>query len=52
MTRKTVIVITTVLAVAGIASAVTGKVIKKNISAAEYKDASVTEAAVLVIDSL
>ena len=44
-TRKTVIVITSVLAVAGIASAVTGLVIKKNISAAEYKDASVIEPA-------
>lgn len=37
--RKTVIAITAVLAVVGIASAVTGTVIKKNISAAEYKDA-------------
>ena len=44
-TRKTVIVIASVLAVAGIASAVTGTVIKKNISAAEFKDASVIEAA-------
>lgn len=37
--RKTVIAITAVLAVAGIASAVIGIVIKKNISTAEYKDA-------------
>lgn len=44
-TRKMVIVITSVLAVAGIAAAVTGTVIKKNISAAEYKDASAIEAA-------
>lgn len=44
-TRKIVIVITSVLAITGIASAVTGTVIKKNISAAEYKDASVIEAA-------
>ena len=44
-TRKTVIVITSLLAVAGIASVVTGTVIKKDISAAEYKDASVIEAA-------
>ena len=38
--RKTVIAITAVLAVAGIASAVIGTVIKKNISSAEYKDAA------------
>ena len=44
-TRKTVIVIASVLAVAGIASAVTGTVIKKDISAAEYKDASAIESA-------
>ena len=44
-TRKTVIVIASVLAVACIAAAVTGTVIKKDISAAEYKDASVIEVA-------
>lgn len=44
-TRKTVILITSVLAVAGIVSVVTGTVIKKNISAAEYKDASAIESA-------
>lgn len=44
-TRKTVIVITSVLAITGIASAVTGTMIKKDICAAEYKDASVIEAA-------
>ncbi len=44
-TRKAVIVISSVLAVAGIASAVTGTVIKKDISAAKYKDASAIEAA-------
>ena len=44
-TRKIVIVIASVLAVASIAAAVTGTVIKKDISTAEQKDASVTEAA-------
>ena len=44
-TRKTVIVIASVLAVAGIASAVASTVIKNDINAAEYKDASVIEAA-------
>ena len=37
-TRKTVIVIASVLAVAGIAAAVTGVIVKKNTSAAKYKD--------------
>ncbi len=37
-TRKTVIVITFILAVAGIAAAVTGAIVKKNTSAAKYKD--------------
>ena len=43
-TRKTVIVIASVLAVAGIASAVTGTIIKKKINVVEYKVASVIEA--------
>lgn len=37
-TRKTVIVITSVLAVTGIFSAVTGAIVKKNTSAAKYMD--------------
>lgn len=37
-TMKIVIVITSVLAVAGIASSVTGAIVKKNTSAAKYMD--------------
>lgn len=39
-TRKIVIVITFVLAVAGIASVVTGAIVKKNTSGAKYMDTS------------
>ena len=37
--RKTVIIVTAVLAAAGIVSAVTGTAMKKRVSRAEYKDA-------------
>lgn len=37
-TRKIVIIITSVLAVASIASVVTGAIVKKNTSAAKYMD--------------
>ncbi len=37
--RKTVIIVTAVLAAAGLVSAVTGTAMKKRVSSAEYKDA-------------